>query len=518
MNPKILLVIFTIVLAVLSIAGAKQKKPLLNTIALVVFTSYALYWVVFTLYVWMQHLSFPLNLEAMELTVLQHLQRLMDGLPLYVDPSSEFIPLAYAPLYYYLSVPFAKLFGASLFTLRLVAVLGAIGSGVVIFFAVKEQTRSIWWSVMAVGLFAAAYRVMDTYLDNAHSDSWLLFCVLLGCYLIEKKSSRATDVVGVLILITSFWLKQHGALFAIGGVLYLTWRDGIAKAWLYWILALLLGPILYALAPSLIFGPLFHYYTLTVPSHWSELNFDAIKRFAGFIVKNYFFLAGIGVVTPVVLLWKKLEKINIWFFMLPFAMLSGFMGALDPGSNNNVFIPMGVWFIVTGALGLYLLAEHFGAITRWALHLIVVGASFSLFYYQPNSVVVSPKADDAYQDLVIYLNSLDGEVYAPWLGPLESGYEFSPTVHWVPMEDLIRGQEVDVNDHPTIRRLLNPVIHPSGSAYILMNYPLENDPMLSFLLEYYKLETDLGERFAPLTTLPKRFNLEYPRYLYKFQP
>ena len=179
---------------------------------------------------------------------------------------------------------------------------------------------------------------------------------------------------------------------------------------------------------------------------------------------------------------------------------------------------MGVWFIVTGALGLYLLAEHFGAITRWALHLIVVGASFSLFYYQPNSVVVSPKADDAYQDLVIYLNSLDGEVYAPWLGPLESGYEFSPTVHWVPMEDLIRGQEVDVNDHPTIRRLLNPVIHPSGSAYILMNYPLENDPMLSFLLEYYKLETDLGERFAPLTTLPKRFNLEYPRYLYKFQP
>lgn len=53
---------------------------------------------------------------------------------------------------------------------------------------------------------------------------------------------------------------------------------------------------------------------------------------------------------------------------------------------------------------------------------------------------------------------------------------------------------------------------------ILMNYPLENDPILAFLLEYYKLETDLGERFAPLTALPKRFNLEYPRYLYQYQP
>jgi len=66
--------------------------------------------------------------------------------------------------------------------------------------------------------------------------------------------------------------------------------------------------------------------------------------------------------------------------------------------------------------------------------------------------------------------------------------------------------------------LLGPVLHPGGTAYILMNYPLEDDPLLSFLLADYKLEADLGERFAPLTTLPKRFNLEYPRYLYKYQP
>jgi 4-amino-4-deoxy-L-arabinose transferase-like glycosyltransferase len=501
-----------------SIIGAKRQKSIVHNVVMFVFASYALYWVVFTLYVWIQHLSFPLNLEAMELTVLQHLQRIMDGKLVYVEPSSEFVPLAYAPLYYYVSLPFAWIFGASLFTLRLVAVLAAIGCGIVIFLIATEQTRSVWWSVIAVGLFAAAYRVMDTYLDNAHSDSWLLFCVLLGCYLIEKRSSRVTDVIGILCLITSFWFKQHGALFAIGGVLYLTWRDGIAKAWLYWMLALLFGPILYVLAPTLIFGPLFHYYTFTVPSNWSELNFDAIKRFAVFVVKNYVLLAGVGVIAPVLLLMKKIGKINIWYFMLPFALLSGFMGALDPGSNNNVFIPMGVWFILTGVLGLYTLAEHFHATTQWSLHLLVIGVSFSLFFYQPGSVVISPKAPDAYQDLVTYLNSFEGTVYAPWLGPLETGYKFSPTVHWVPMEDLIRGPGVNVYDHPNTRRLLDSVINPAGDAYILMNYPLENDPLLSFLLEYYQLETDLGDRFAPLTTLPKRFNLDYPRYLYTFQP
>jgi hypothetical protein len=52
-----------------------------------------------------------------------------------------------------------------------------------------------------------------------------------------------------------------------------------------------------------------------------------------------------------------------------------------------------------------------------------------------------------------------------------------------------------------------------------MNYPLENDPLLSFLLEEgYILESDLGGRFSALTALPKRYNLEYPRYLYKYQP
>jgi hypothetical protein len=86
------------------------------------------------------------------------------------------------------------------------------------------------------------------------------------------------------------------------------------------------------------------------------------------------------------------------------------------------------------------------------------------------------------------------------------------------MEDLIRGTGVDENNHPVTRDLLNDVLHPNGNAYILMNYPLENDPLLSFLLNEYKLKEDLGDRFAPLSTLPKRFNLEYPRYLYEYSP
>jgi len=519
MLEKLPIVLLTLVCVAIYIAGIRRGDSKLTSVALNLLAAYAVVWVAFMAYVWVNHINFPLNLEAMELTVLQHLKRIMAGLPVYVEPSPDFVPLAYAPLYYYFAVPFAWIFGTSLSTLRLVAILGMLGAELVIFLAIKKQTQSVWWGVIAVGLFAAAYRVMDTYLDNAHSDSWLLCCALLASYLISLNKSRSMNLLGVFVLIVSFWFKQHGALFAIGGVLYLTWRDGIKNSIPYWVVATLFGPILYLLAPTLFFGPQFRYYTLTIPSHWSELNFDAFKRYVAFIIKNYPALSGVGISASLVYLFKQKNKISIWYFMLPFAILSGFMGALDPGSNNNVFIPMGTWFILTSVLGMAAFITDYQVFNKWALHLAVLGLSFALFFYKPASVIVSPVADKQYQDLVEYLNSLDGPVYAPWLGQLESGYTFTPSVHWVPMEDLIRGPGVDTYNHPNTRMLLDSVINPKGTAYVLMNYPLENDPLLSFLLvEGYTLDSDLGGRFSALTTLPKRYNLEYPRYLYKYQP
>ena len=505
----------TALASVVYLVGQRRNNTVLTNRVMNLFAVYALAWVGFMVSLWFNHVNFPLNLEAMELTVLQHLQRIMAGQPVYVAPSPDFIPLAYAPLYYYFSVPFAWVFGASLFTMRLVAILGMLGVGVVIFLAVKKQTHSNWWALIAVGLFAAAYRVMDTYLDNAHSDSWLLFTVLLGSYLIGLNRSRTTDLLGVFFLILSFWFKQHGALFAIGGVLYLTWRDGLKNSWFHWAFAALLGPGLYLVMPPVL-GPQFHYYTFIVPSHWSELNFEAVRRYLAFIVKNYFFLAGAGGLASAYFLVKDRKAVSIWYFMLPFAMLTGFMGALDPGSNNNVFIPMGTWFIITGILGLHAALERYAPVNRWALHIFVVGSSFALFLFNPASVIVSPKAESAYQDLVLYLNTLDGPVYAPWVGQLQSGYQFSPSVHWVPMEDLVRGP--GEFSRPDVQQFLQQVTRPDGTAYILMNYPLENDPLLSPLLAEYRLEADLGDRFSPLSTLPKRYNLEYPRYLYKYQP
>ena len=481
------------------------------------FAAYALVNILFVMFLWFNHAAFPLNLEAMELTVLQHLRRILSGLPLYPAPSADFVALAYNPLYYFLCVPFAWIFGPNLFAMRLVAILGMLGSGIVIFLAVRKATRSNWWGLMAVGLFAAAYQVMDTYLDNAHSDSWLLFTVLLGCYLIEQNRSWGQNFLGLLLMVIAFWFKQHGALLAMGAVVYLTWRDGWRKSLPYWIVTVVLGPGLYWSAPQWLFGSFFHYFTWEVPRRWSDFSFTSILRWVEFIARFYFVLAIVGAIASVSALVRSRKQVSIWYFMLPIAMLSGVMGALDI-SNNNVFIPMGTWFILTGILGFQQLTHRFANRKRWLVRLCGIGISFALFLYNPIPTIVSPQATTAYQDLLTVLKSLNGSVYAPWIGQLQDSYQFYPAAHGVPMEDLVRGPGIDVRNNPKIRKLMQPVLNPKGKAYLLLNYPLAKDNLLEFLKEKYVLEQDFGNRFASLTTLPKRFSLHWPRYLYRYAP
>jgi len=478
---------------------------------------YSLLQIGFMAYLWLNHASFPLNLEAMELTVLAHVRRVLAGVPIYVPPSPEFAPLAYNPLFYVLAVPFTWIAGPSLLALRLLAIAGMFGCAAVIFLALRRETGSSWWALVGLGLFAAAYRAMDTYLDNAHADSWMLFTALLGCYLVSLNRSRALNLVGVVCAVASFWLKQPGAVFAVGIVAYLMVREGTRRSWPYWSVALVLGPALYLLIPEQWTGPLFTYYTWAVPRQWVSISPDMLRRLAGYYVRNVPLLAAAGGVGWFVDLRKGGMRGSPWFFLLPFAFLTAVSGALDSESNNNVFIPLAVWLILTGVIALSRAAAARTGAGRMGLPQAIVGASFVLLVYNPWSVMVSPRAVGAYADLQSYLRGLDGPVYAPWIGPLADGNEFSPAIHWVPMTDLVRRPGRDLASEPLIRTLLDPVVHPAGQAYILTNFPLDQDSALSFLGDTYVLAEDQGSRFAALSALPKRYSLGWPRYLYAYR-
>lgn len=476
-------------------------------------------------WLWFDHIGFALHLQVMEGTILQHVERAAALAPVYPAPGSDYVPLAYNPLYYYLSVPFTWVFGVNLFTLRLVAILGVAVTDLLLFAVVRRLTGSAGWGLFAAGLFAAAYAVMDSYLDTAHSDSWLLASVLLGGWLIDRGRSRTAGVLGVLALVAAFWFKQHGALFAVGGVLFLSLRDGVARAWPCWLTAALLGPALYVFAGPALFGSHFHYFTWEVPRGWSSFTLPPLLRYGYFMLSRYPVLVVAGGLLALHALlrtrpfpsgiWPGIRP-GIWPVLFAAALLSGLMGALDTGSSNNVFIPAGTFAILFGTLALHRLAA-----AGWPrLAPAALAFSFAVFaVHSSGNVFIPAEAEARHAELLARLRALSGPVYAPSQGQLPPAqFTFAPAAHWVALEDMIRSPGRHAPDHPTTRRLLAPALDPHGPAFILTNEPLERYSFLCFLTGRYELTADFGDRYQALRPLPSRFDVGWPRYLYRASP
>jgi hypothetical protein len=487
-----------------------RREPALGRLLPPLLTLLAVGNLALTGFLWSRQIGFPLDLDVMEGAILQHVERAAAGLPIYPPPTPDFVALAYNPLYYELGAAVGRLTGVDLPMLRVLSLAAATGSALILFVVVRRATRSAWWGLMASGLFAAAAGVMEFYLVTAHADAWFLFCALAGSFLLDRTASRLGTLAGIAVLVASFYFKQHGALFVLGGLGYVMLRDGAWRAWPAWALALVLGPVLYVFAGPRLFGPFFHYFTWEVPRRWgTHLRFLSLVRYGGFIGLFYPVLA----IASVASLARQWRRPDVWHVQLVFAMLAGLMGALDRGSAENVFIPMGTFFILVGTIGL---AEWSAAGAPSPMPSVALLLAFVTLAYDPRQMLPSSRASAAYADLVDYLRALPGPVYAPWQGQLPSGYVLRPAAHWVALEDLVRGPSgVTPTSDARVRQLAGPVVAPAGPAFILANQPLDRLAVLAFLERDYVLACDLGDRFMALRVLPKRYDHGWPRYLYR---
>lgn len=470
------------------------------------------------LFLFADHLRFPLLLDLMEGVILQHAERAAQGLPVYPAAQPDYAPLAYNPLFYYLVAPLAWLFGLSLPLMRGVAIGGTLVVLGTVFFAVREKTKRAGWALVAVGLFAAAYRVMVSYLDTAHSDSWMLACALLGTLLLERAKSRRGRLIAMLVLVASFWFKQHGAWFVAGGLAYWTWRFGWRDAWIGWVAAVLLGPVLYVAAGPSLFGSEFLYFTWSVPRRWMQFNGRTLYVLVGFVAISYPLLAA-AAAGWFAILWRSRRAFGAWEFQGLAACATAFMGALDPGCSFNVFIPLGTWLIVLGVCGLSALQEARGRFSKWGMPALLAGASFAILWYDPREAIIPASAERDYSELISMLRGLDGPVYAPSIGQLPKDFVLSPAAHWVALEDLVRGPGRDTRDSPIVRELLAPLLSEPGPSYVLSNVELEQfRNFLGVLIDRCVLVEDMGDRFRSLRVLPGRYPHGWPRYLYRCGP
>lgn len=173
-------------------------------------------WAVALAGVFALRIGFPLELEWMEGGSLHTALRLQQGLPIYPEPSAEFVPFLYTPLYPAVLaglgfvVPLGYVLG------RIVSVLAVIAAAAGLWRIVGFEGKPRAHQAAAVGMFLAGYVFTFRWYDVARADSLFLALLVWGLLLLRSSggSWRRALVAGVLVAL-AFWTKQTAAVFVL---------------------------------------------------------------------------------------------------------------------------------------------------------------------------------------------------------------------------------------------------------------------------------------------------------------
>jgi hypothetical protein len=185
--------------------------------------------------------AYPYDLEWMEGGMLHHALRFQTGAGIYHEPSVDFIPYLYTPLYPALLALLGEVFGLTYTLGRVISVLSLVGIAIVAFISLcSPRSRhvaklpAVVGCALALGLFAAVYPFMEGWYDLVRADTFFLFLITAGLVAAlhwteqgEGWQGRGRVAAVATILAFAFFAKQTGIFYVmLGGaiVLVLSWR------------------------------------------------------------------------------------------------------------------------------------------------------------------------------------------------------------------------------------------------------------------------------------------------------
>jgi 4-amino-4-deoxy-L-arabinose transferase-like glycosyltransferase len=451
-------------------------------------------------------LRYPFELEWMEGGAVDHVKWILSGRPLYGPPSLDFVPYIYTPLYFYLSALVAEVTGLGFFPLRLVSFAASLGCLVIIYRLVARETNSAFAGFVAVGLFAATYRLSGSWFDIARVDSLLLLLVLSVLYMVRLHPRPAALVVSGVLAWLAFLAKQSGAFILapvlLGSVASLGRRSllpaGIALG------AFLAGNWLL----DRLFRGWFSYYVFDLPRAKTVLRW----RVAGFWTRDL--LPSLFIVMLISALYLGYElrhgdRARGRFYL---AAVLGMVGGswlfrVHSGTYYNVLMPAHAAFAILSGLALGRVEAH--KLLRLGLCAGCL-AQFALLVYHPLRLLPSPRDREAGRALIATLATIKGEVYLPEHGYLTALAGKRSYAHGLAIRDVYRGDagpaaqrlRAEVGWAARERRFAAWVLDSGGQGGLLTGHYVEAGRVF-----------DRSDVFWPVTgmrTRPERIYLPVP--------
>jgi hypothetical protein len=473
--------------------GAGRREKLLTPrvdlvirIARILLVVLSVFWIACWIGIALIRLPYPYELEWVGGSMREACERLLYGDPLYVAPTAGWFPFEYPPLYTAACALLMRLFGGpSFWTMRLVSILATIGCARLLALWMRailktepdepdeadearrlrlraEERRSArTWSLIAAGLFFAAYRVTGAWYDVERLDMLFLFLSLLGAWLLEIsverplvvwRSSLYAFLAGVALSL-AFLTKQQALLFAFAGVGALAWR----RAWPQMALfvaavAAVSGDAVWLL--NTLSGGWFAYYCFKVPMA-NGIRVGLVRQFL--TVDILLFLPALTLIGAVALRARRRERAAeqaspdeearalsgarpgryaILVTMTLAAILIGLLSRGHWGGYENVLIPPYV-FLGTAACvaaSVWERSHRGGAIPVYLL----IGAQMIALTYRPDQQIptaANRAAGSEFQRIVAMLET-KGPVFCPEHG----GVTNPPHFHILGLGDVKRAE------------------------------------------------------------------------------
>jgi hypothetical protein len=171
--------------------------------------------------------GYPFELEWMEGGTVDHVRRLLDGKRLYVEPTLDFVPYTYTPLYFYAGALVSKVFGAGFFSLRLLTLASAFSILALLYTLVYRESGRHLGGWVAAALFAATYRSSGDWFDVCRVDCFALALAFGGIYVARRGEGIASAALAGVLFWAAFFAKQNALAIGVAasaGLAFLSMR------------------------------------------------------------------------------------------------------------------------------------------------------------------------------------------------------------------------------------------------------------------------------------------------------
>lgn len=439
---------------------------------------------------------YPYDLEWMEGGVLDHVSRVMHGQSVYGAPSVGFTPFLYTPLYYYVSAAASWVLGLHLSTLRLVSIVSSLVAFAAIGRLVWIETRSRWASVVAVGIFAACFRLAGAWLDLARVDTLFLALLFVGLVVVRQATTRRAALLAALLLAAAYLTKQS-ALIPSAAVLPFLWRRGRDLAVVY---AATLGAVL--VGTTVIFdhltGGWYSQYTVRLAGQHAVARGEYLGFFTHDLLRPLAVVVVLGALG--VLAVRHGERGWFWVPVGGGLLLASYTARLHTGGYDNVLLPVYGAVAVLGAVGLDALRRPAWPRRRRIVSRVAVAATIvtlATLAYNPFDQVPPASAAAAGDHLVADLGRLRGPVYLPsqsWLLP--EAHAGTTTAHAAALEDILRAHLRGSN------RTLSVQLHSAVANHAFGSIVVDSPSAYSYL------PRDIRHYYCPAQKLPRHDRIE----------